>query len=409
MADTPDVSGRRSSQLGPGAEARRRSLCARAQQAREETGTWRELGSWVGACRQPRYFDNRRSPHCSVFSGPWHKIVESTASLAGVHNMFAQKIADEVEKPIRDFATRNSDWAGMKSLESNLTAIAKSIQSAEDKADKLQKRGQKAKPQQVAEAASAVSNAQAEWDSQAPFVFEKLEVADEARCNNLRDALTRLQTLELDTATSTSQSAEAILGTLLDISAADETKTFANRATLGRHKLEKQHSRTGTRGSGTVATPSIITDDSVSVRSSQSGQGHGIGGLKRLGTVLRNRGNRNSIFHRSSSPDRRTGRGPPPIPPSPRRESSHPTNNDSVPQASQSTLDVPSTMDRPQPNGDTRPQTAPTGPSPPAVTVSEVSRVYLPVCTDKLTCWCSQKPIAKDTRFLRLQRMKMRS
>lgn len=166
----------------------------------------------------------------------------------------------------------------MKNLETNLSAIAKTVDSAEERAEKLRKRGQKAKPQQVAEAATSVSNAHAEWDSQAPFVFEKLEVADEARCNNLKDALTRLQTLELDQAQSTMQAAEATLSIMLDITASDETKGFANKATLGRHKIERQQSRTGSRNPGHPSTPSIVTDDSVSVQSSHSGGGVSGGG-----------------------------------------------------------------------------------------------------------------------------------
>jgi hypothetical protein len=213
-----------------------------------------------------------------IFSAPWQRIVESTSALSGAHNQFAQKIADEVEKPIREFATKNSDWSSMKSLETNLGSIAKTVDSAEERAEKLRKRGQKAKPQQVAETASAVSNAHAEWDSQAPFVFEKLEVADEARCNNLRDALTRLQTLELDQAQSTMQAAENTLGLILDLSASDETKAFANKATMGRHKIERQQSRTGSRTPGHPSTPSIVTDDSVSVQSSHSGGGVSGGG-----------------------------------------------------------------------------------------------------------------------------------
>lgn len=166
----------------------------------------------------------------------------------------------------------------MKSLEVNLGAIAKSVDTAEERAEKLRKRGQKAKPQQVAETASAVSSAHSEWDSQAPFVFEKLEVADEARCHNLRDALTRFHTLRLDQAQSEMQAAEAALGLILDVSVAEEIKAFANKATLGRHKIERQQSRTGSRTPGHPSTPSIVTDDSVSVQSSHSGGGVSGGG-----------------------------------------------------------------------------------------------------------------------------------
>ena len=184
-----------------------------------------------------------------------------------------------MEKPIREFASRNSEWSGMKVMETNLGAVAKSIDSSEDRAEKLRKRGQKAKAQQVAEAAQAVSSAMAEWESQAPFVFEKLQAADESRCNHLRDALTRLQTLELDHAQTTMQSASAILTIILDINTNEEIKAFANKATLSKQKIERQHSRTGPGNNVPYpATPSIVTDDSVSVQSSGSGGGASAGG-----------------------------------------------------------------------------------------------------------------------------------
>jgi len=200
------------------------------------------------------------------------RILESTAALAASHHQFSQKLDGEVERPIREFARRNSEWSSMKNMEANLSAAAKAVDAAEDRAEKLRRRGQKAKAQQVAEAATAVANANAEWDSQAPFVFEKLQAADESRCNNLRDALTRFQTLELDHVQSTMQGAEATLTAILDINTGDEIKSFANKATLGQHKIERKQSRTASQGAH-PATPSIVTDDSISVQSSGSGGG----------------------------------------------------------------------------------------------------------------------------------------
>ncbi|KAI5797694.1 Muniscin C-terminal mu homology domain-containing protein [Geopyxis carbonaria] len=281
-----------------------------------------------------------------IFAAPWLRIVESTSSIAVAHQHFSDKLNAEVERPIREFASRNGDWSAMKSLETNLNSVAKSIESTEERAEKLRKRGTKAKAQQVAEAATAVTNAFAEWDSQAPFVFEKLQAADESRCNNLRDALTRLQTLESDRAQTTIKSADLTLGIILDINTNDEIKAFAHKATVSLNKIERHPSRSANAGTINPSTPSIVTDDSVSVQSSHSGgatsggvgTAHGGLGLKRLGTVLRNR-NRNSMFHRSASPDKRSsdrsGKGHPPLPPSPQVLKPGTPNSDS------NTLTVP--------------------------------------------------------------------
>lgn len=212
-----------------------------------------------------------------VFTAPWTRIVESTSALAAAHHQLSQKLDSEVERPIREFASRNSEWVGMKVMESNLGAVAKSIDSTEERADRLRRKGTRAKATHVAEAAQAVSNAHAEWDSQAPFVFEKLQAADESRCNHLRDALTRLQTLELDHAQASVQSASEVLTVILDINTTEEIKAFAHKATYSRPKIERQQSRTLNHATY-PATPSIVTDDSVSVRSSGSGGVHSVGG-----------------------------------------------------------------------------------------------------------------------------------
>lgn len=165
-------------------------------------------------------------------------------------------------------------------MESTLAAAAKAFDSAEEKSEKVKRRGPKAKPQQVAEAANAVANTTGEWESQAPFAFEKFQAADESRCNHLRDVLTTWQTLELDQAQRNMQAVEATLNAILDINTSDEIKGFANKVTAGKPAIERLRSRTGSSSGppNMPSTPSIVTDDSVSVQSSGSGGASG-GGL----------------------------------------------------------------------------------------------------------------------------------
>lgn len=231
----------------------------------------------------PIDFNSSRFLIFRVFQGPWTRIVQSTQSVASSHQEFAQRIEAEVERPLREFTVRNQEWAGMKNLELNMATVAKAVDSAEGKVEKLKNRGPKAKTHQVAEAASAASNALAEWDSQAPFVFEKFQAADESRVNQLRDVLTTWQTLEVDQSQRSMQSAESTLNIILDISTEDEIRGFANKATVGKQRIERERSRTASSGATTgmpSSTPSIVTDDSVSVQSSGSGGGSGGGSYR---------------------------------------------------------------------------------------------------------------------------------
>lgn len=164
----------------------------------------------------------------------------------------------------------------MKDVEANLHALAKHVETAEEKADKLRKRGQKAAAAKVSEAASAVERTNADWDSQAPYVFEQLQLVDETRLNQLRDALTQYHTLEADCAQKTMQHAQESLATLLDFKTEDEVRHFAQNSTQGKSKISRTSSRQGlpsTPNNGTFpSTPSIVTEhDAASVRTTNSG------------------------------------------------------------------------------------------------------------------------------------------
>lgn len=355
-----------------------------------------------------------------MFQGPWTRIATSTVALATSHQEFAHRIEAEVERPLRDFTNRNQEWSGIKSMEVNLAAAAKAVDVAEEKEQKVKRRGAKAKQQQITEAANAVNHASGEWESQAPFAFEKFQAADESRCNHLRDVLTTWQTLELDQAQRNMQAAEATLNVILDINTSDEIKGFVNKVTAGKDKIERLRSRTTSSGGppGVPSTPSIVADDSVSVQSSGSGGGSGGGGLsrlstyrpsplstntssgsalnlKRLGTVLRGRNRNSSIpYFRSASPDKRpdsngtgaVGRGQLSLmPPSP---SAAINNGLTSPRQENQSLIIPGTATPPRPstgksspptptqNGESRPETAvtlpdtPVTPATPSVTVT---------------------------------------
>ena len=155
-------------------------------------------------------------------------------------------------------------------MQGNLTAMAKEVDAANDKADRLKKKGGKAAAGKVANATSEVESANSQWTSQAPFVFEKLQAIDESRLNHLRDVLTQFQTHEVDQVERNRETAEKTLNTLLSVETADEIHTFAARTSGGRPRLERPRSRTNPSGGLVPTTPSQSVDDSASQRSGAS-------------------------------------------------------------------------------------------------------------------------------------------
>ncbi|KAK9434171.1 Muniscin C-terminal mu homology domain-containing protein [Lipomyces doorenjongii] len=111
----------------------------------------------------------------------------------------------------------------MRAIQENLASVAREIESAEDKVEKYKKKGSP----KVSGAHQTVNNAVAEWDSQAPLVFEKLQGIDEARLVMLKDVLTRYETSEVDKAQRVVSLCEGNLNSLLSFDPQDEIKVYA--------------------------------------------------------------------------------------------------------------------------------------------------------------------------------------
>ncbi|KAF2445506.1 hypothetical protein P171DRAFT_430911 [Karstenula rhodostoma CBS 690.94] len=256
------------------------------------------------------------SSDLGVFSTPWQKIVSATEAVAESHHTLAQKIEVDVERPLREFATANREVQGMSTITGNLSSIARDIDTAKKKAEKLREKGAKAKASAVASAVADVENATMQWESQAPYVFEKLQAVDESRLNHLRDALTQFQTHEVDQVERNRISAEETLNVLLNIETADEIQTWALRMRSG------EKPPLAIRKSSSVGTPSrslapppmppppmMQADDDRSQKSGsvpeEKGK-HSSNPLKRFGTVLNRRRQSMHPYGRQSSPERKS-------------------------------------------------------------------------------------------------------
>ncbi|KAJ9356100.1 Fes/CIP4 homology domain protein [Paecilomyces variotii] len=237
-----------------------------------------------------------------VFQIPWQRIVQSTESLAASHETLAQKIEEDVERPLKEYGTKNRELQTMPTIQSDLASLAKSLESAQKKAEKLKEKGPKA-ADKMAAAIQAVEEANQQWDSRAPFVFEQLQAIDESRSNHLRDVLTQLETHEVDQIERNRQTAESCLNVLLNTETADEIKTFAAKISGGRAPVPRRQDSSAAAAAAAATSPlpppPRIQDDAESQRSGRSGHGRPppvpeprhtpLGGLKRLGTVMNRR------------------------------------------------------------------------------------------------------------------------
>jgi hypothetical protein len=205
--------------------------------------------------------------------------------------LLASKIEVDVERPLREFANSNREMTAMSNMQGNLSHIARDVDRARQKLERLQSKGDSGK---IASATGEYENTQAQWESQAPYVFENLQAADESRWNHLRDVLTQFQTHEIDQVEKHRISAEQVLNILLSVETADEIKTFALSAAersatqTSSAPVIPPPSRSATVASslGRTASHASEQDDGSIAPLPEKKEKGAFKGLKRLGTVM---------------------------------------------------------------------------------------------------------------------------
>ncbi|KAK1749827.1 Muniscin C-terminal mu homology domain-containing protein [Echria macrotheca] len=234
-----------------------------------------------------------------VFQTPWDKILQSTDAIAASHQLFAQRIEKDVEASLRTFQSKR-EMHNMQTISANLTTMARELDDAVEKSDKLTRKGGKANAHKVDLATSRLESATQQWESQAPFIFETLQAVDEQRINHLRDVLTQFETHEIDQATRTQAAAEEVLNTMLEINTEQEIQNFVQRTTSGKAKVErKPMTRQSSIVTANLAPPSTSGhDDDISDHSHKDG--HPESRLRsRIGTML---GRRRQSIHGGFNP-----------------------------------------------------------------------------------------------------------
>lgn len=189
----------------------------------------------------------------SIFQTPWQRIVASTENLAASHEVLAGKIQSDVENPLRQFATKDRAMQAVTSSQPNFASMAKELSTTQKKADKLNAKG----GSRADEASTSVDNAARQWESQAPFVFEQLQLLDERRVNHLRDVLTQLQTHEVDQVERNRASAESCLNALLNVETSDEIRTYAAKIGSGGRPPPPVQRRSSAAGSSRPMSSSL--------------------------------------------------------------------------------------------------------------------------------------------------------
>ncbi|KAL8687813.1 MAG: hypothetical protein Q9224_005044, partial [Gallowayella concinna] len=260
------------------------------------------------------------SSDLGIFQTPWQSIISSTESLANSHALLTRNMEADVERPLRHYQRDSREMQAMTTIQGNLAAIAKELDTAHKRVDKIQ--GGRGHAKNIGDATSAVEAITREWESQAPYVFEQLQALDENRINHLRDVLTQLQTHEVDQVERNRISAESCLDALLSVDTKEEISAFVARTSAGAPTIQPPP-RSRMASGNTLSTPMLSRgqDDRASEVSAasegplRSGSADAGGppaperkprgfGLRRLGTVMGRRKDDKKPGEQAPSPEK---------------------------------------------------------------------------------------------------------
>jgi hypothetical protein len=156
----------------------------------------------------------------------WNDIISEIKDEISANNQLRTVVEKEVIHPLTGFTTKNKQWSDVRQLHSQLSEVAQTIEYNQEKLDKYANTPNKSLDKQE-KYQTALQNANATWDSQAPYVFEVFENTDFSRLEFLRDSLLRFITAYTDSLNKISQSNEKTLETILNFNPENEISRFA--------------------------------------------------------------------------------------------------------------------------------------------------------------------------------------
>lgn len=220
-----------------------------------------------------------------VLEKSWRRTIDNINTLAVGHAHFATKIAQDLVDPLLQYGNK-PEIGRMSMMERNMTQLRRDIETSELRLQKSEQSRSKNKSTKQSEASDESRKLRAKWESEAPNVFERLQQVDENRVAFLRDALVRFETGAIDLYTAQIKSSETAIGSLLEVSPADEVMDFVS-------KRLNQDTTTSLRRP-TAASRTASSGDTGSIRSS-SGASSSL--KSKFGTLLKGKG--------SGSPNKR--------------------------------------------------------------------------------------------------------
>ncbi|TIA90235.1 hypothetical protein E3P81_02567 [Wallemia ichthyophaga] len=168
----------------------------------------------------------------SGLGGIWDNLQDELFQLSVIHDKFAKKISDQVEKPLR-MASQQGEWGSLPSSDTEMNKLVKSIDESQKSVNKFQRKvdnagGKKsgAAGSRLTQAQSTYANAQQKFISSAPSYFNSYQITDSNRLQELRSIFVKWETMQSELNQSKQKINEHNLAELLNWSTDDDQNEY---------------------------------------------------------------------------------------------------------------------------------------------------------------------------------------
>jgi len=175
----------------------------------------------------------------------WNKLSDEITEIATIHAVLAQRIAEEVEKPLRGSLSNDNNLSSVKNMDLSMSKYAKEYDELQLKLQKHQKIAEKAGSGKKLEDANAklrgyqqvVDDLKQRWAHDGTGYLEQCQAIDEKRFNVTKELIQQFERAQADQLAKRIEYADNVIVTAISLETENEINEFTAHYTPHLKKL----------------------------------------------------------------------------------------------------------------------------------------------------------------------------
>ncbi|KAF9580750.1 hypothetical protein BGW38_002476, partial [Lunasporangiospora selenospora] len=180
-----------------------------------------------------------------TFNAAWERLSAETVEIATLHGQFSLRIANEIEKPLRDFARTHSEWQNLTLAEANCNRIAKEFDEKTTKVTKYTRAverttGKKsgAAEQKLMDYTKQLESLRTAWRLEGPVVLQKYQDVDQSRLEHLKQVVLAFEAIQSEIALQVDQISTQCISLAAEFDSLTDIEVFAAETSTDLHSLQ---------------------------------------------------------------------------------------------------------------------------------------------------------------------------